>query len=91
MIAKVTPTDKPGKLLEGRLANLSAHGISLILPSELPAGTNVNVQWGTVNFRGQIIYCEPHGKEFRAGLQVEEPIYDATLNRKDEKSATSPS
>jgi hypothetical protein len=84
MIATITGIDEPGISMKGRLANLSAHGISLILPGELPSGITVNVEWGGSQVRGRLVYCQPHGKEYRAGLQVEDPIYDATLARKDD-------
>ena len=49
----------------------------------------VKVEWGESSFMGQLIYCEPKGNEFRAGLKVEDPIYDATIDRKDEKNPNS--
>jgi len=90
MIAKVTCLEEPGFSVEGRLANLSAHGISLILSKEIPVGSAVSVQWGTTNFIGRLVYCEPHGREYRAGLQVEDPIYDASPANKSERSPNSP-
>jgi hypothetical protein len=84
MIATITGVDDPGISMSGRLQNLSAHGLSLILPGELPTGIKVNVEWGTFNVRGTLVYCQPYGKEYRAGL--EDSIYDATLVRNDENN-----
>jgi hypothetical protein len=86
MIATVTGVDDPGISMKGRLQNLSAHGLSLILPGELPTGITVKVEWGTSNVRGILVYCQPYGKEYRAGLEVEDSIYDATLMRNDENN-----
>jgi hypothetical protein len=86
MIATITGIDEPGLSMKGRLANLSAHGLSLILPDELPSGITVKVEWGNSQVQGRLVYCQPYGDEYRAGLQVEDPIYDATLARKDEKN-----
>ena len=76
MTARVTLLDSPDISLMGRLANLSAHGLSLILDRELPAGTSVKVQWGTAEFSGEVIYCRHNGHEFLSGLRVEDPVYD---------------
>jgi len=92
MIAKVTCLEDQGTSMDGRLANLSAHGLSLIIPRELPTGTAVKVQWGNTDFVGQLLYCEPYGNEYRAGLQVDDPIYESTPNPaiKGEKSTNRP-
>ena len=87
MIATITGVDEPGVSMKGRLANLSAHGVSLILPSEIPTDITVKVEWGTSQVQGRLVYCQPYGNEYRAGLQVEGPIYDATLAQKDDKNS----
>ncbi len=84
MIATITSDDDPEIIMKGRLQNLSAHGISLIVPGEIPTGLKVKVEWGSALVRGQLIYCQPYGKEYRAGLEVEDSIYDATFTRKEE-------
>jgi hypothetical protein len=61
---------------KARLADLSVHGLSLILKEKLPAATLVKVEWGAVKFVGELIYCQPRGKEFLAGLKVEDPVYE---------------
>ena len=83
MIATITGVDDPDISMKGRLQNLSAHGISLIVPGEIPSGIPVRVEWGTFHVQGQLVYCKPYGKEYRAGLEIEDSIYDATLARKD--------
>ena len=86
MIATITGVDDPGISMKGRLQNLSAHGLSLIIPGEIPTGITVNVEWGTSSVQGALVYCQSYGKEYRAGLEVEDSIYDATLARNDEKN-----
>ncbi len=82
--AKVSCIDDPGTSLKGRLTNLSAHGLSLILSRELPVGTAVNVEWGSTKIVGEVIYCQTSGAEFIVGLRVEDPVYDATNPPRDE-------
>ncbi len=73
---KVTSLTPPGPPIKGRLANLSAHGLSVIVTRELPPASTIKVEWGEYEFIGELIYCQPHGKEFMAGLTVEAPVYD---------------
>ena len=80
--------DLPGLSVKGRLANLSAHGISLILNCELPPGSAVKVEWGSTVLKGELIYCQPHGQEFLVGLKVEEPVYDTAQSSQSGKSLT---
>ena len=61
---------------KARLADLSVHGLSLILKEKLPASSIVTVKWGMTTFAGELIYCRPHGSEFIAGLKVEDPVYE---------------
>lgn len=61
---------------KARLADLSVHGLSLILKEKLPVGTIVKVEWGTAAFEGELVYCQPHGKDFLVGLKVEDPVYE---------------
>jgi hypothetical protein len=61
---------------KARLADLSVHGLSLILKEKLPVGAIVKVEWGDATFEGELVYCQPHGQEFLAGLKVEDPVYE---------------
>ena len=61
---------------KARLADLSVHGLSLILKEKLPVGSIVRVQWGTVTFMGELVYCQPRGQEFLVGLKVEDSVYE---------------
>jgi len=74
--------------IKGRLANLSAHGLSIILKSELPVGTLLKVEWGSTEFVGELIYCQPYGSEFLLGLNVETPVYDTKKSVPSRKSTT---
>jgi len=76
LTVNVTCPDLPGSTLKARLADLSVHGLSLILSEELNIGSLLKVEWGTVTFMGELIYCQPHGQEFLVGLKVEDPVYE---------------
>jgi hypothetical protein len=76
LTVKVTCLTPPGTSTKGRLANLSAHGLSLILRHELAAGSAVKVEWDNAYFVGELVYCQPYGDEFLAGLEVEDSVYD---------------
>ena len=72
----VTCPDLPDQAAKGRLADLSVHGLSLILKDELKVGTLLRVEWGNTDFTGELIYCRPHGQEFLIGLRVEDSVYE---------------
>jgi hypothetical protein len=76
LTVNVTCPDLPGSTIKARLADLSVHGLSLIINDELNVGSLLKVEWGTVTFMGELIYCQPHGKEFLVGLKVEDPVYE---------------
>jgi c-di-GMP-binding flagellar brake protein YcgR len=76
LTVKVTCLNPPGTSTKGRLADLSAHGFSLILRRELAAGSAVQVEWDNADFVGELIYCQPYGDEFLAGVEVEDSVYD---------------
>jgi PilZ domain len=72
----VTCLEIGGDTIKARMADLSVHGLSLILNKELHIGSRVRVEWGNLNFTGETVYCENHGKEFLAGLKVEASVYE---------------
>jgi hypothetical protein len=74
---RVNCLDYPGASIKGRLADLSAHGLSLILDRELPSGSAIRVEWGETALTGETVYCQPRGREFLIGLKVNDPVYDA--------------
>jgi len=76
----VTSTEIPGEPVKARMADLSVHGLSLILKKKLHIGSCVKVEWGCLTFTGETIYCETHGKEFLAGLKVEDSVYETARN-----------
>jgi hypothetical protein len=76
LTANVTCSDLPEYKAKARLANLSVHGLSLILPGKLSVGSVAKVEWGTVTFTGEVVYCRPHGKEVLVGLKVDDPVYE---------------
>jgi hypothetical protein len=74
--------------LKGRLANLSAHGLSIILNCELPIGILLKIEWGNTEFVGELIHCQPYGSEFMLGVNVENPVYDTKKSVPSRESAT---
>ncbi len=76
LTVNVTCPELPGSTIKARLADLSVHGLSLILNEELNVGSLLKVEWGNVTFLGELIYCQPHGQEFLVGLKVEDPVYE---------------
>jgi hypothetical protein len=67
--------------IKARLADLSVHGLSVIVSKELTVGAAAKVQWGDVTFVGELIYCKPQGAEFLVGLKVEEPVYETAKSK----------
>ena len=76
LTVNVTCPDLPNSNATARLANLSVHGLSLILNKKLSVGSLAKVEWGTVTFMGEVVYCKPHGKEVLVGLKVDDPVYE---------------
>jgi hypothetical protein len=76
LTVSVTSADLPGHNAKARLADLSVHGLSLILKDKLPVGSSIKVQWGSVSFMGEVVYCQPHRREFLVGLKVEDSVYE---------------
>ena len=76
----VTCIEIPGESIKARMADLSVHGLSLVLNKKLHVGSCVKVEWGCLTFTGETIYCETYGKEFLAGLRVEDSVYETARN-----------
>jgi hypothetical protein len=69
--------EEPRSTLKGRLKNLSAHGLSVILGQELPPDSFARVEWGDTGFNGRLIYCKREKNEFITGFEVADHVYDA--------------
>jgi len=78
LTAQVTCPELPGSSIKARLADLSIHGLSVILNRELPLGSLVRVEWGQAIFEGELVYCTKHGQEFLIGLKIDDPVYPTT-------------
>jgi hypothetical protein len=50
--------------------------LSLILDKKLHVGSMVKVEWASATFVGELVYCQPHGKEFLIGLKVDDAVYE---------------
>jgi len=72
----VSCSDLPGGSCKARLADLSVHGLSLIIREKLPVAAIVKVEWGSSTFLGELVYCETQGEEFLIGLKVEDSVYE---------------
>jgi hypothetical protein len=81
LTVQITCLDLPDYTSKARLADLSVHGLSLILNEELHVGATVKVEWGSLAFIGESIYCNPHGQGFLVGLRVEDPVYETAKKR----------
>jgi len=69
-------SDIPGGSTKARLANLSVHGLSLILDKKLHTGSLARVEWAGGSFVGEVVYCQSHGREILVGLKVEDSVYE---------------
>jgi hypothetical protein len=76
LTVNVICSDLPGGSIKARLANLSVHGLSLILSKKLHVGSMARVEWGSDAFVGEVVYCQSHGKEILVGLKVEDSVYE---------------
>jgi hypothetical protein len=72
----VTPQGGIGMALKGRLKNLSAHGLGVILSRNLPLNSRARIEWGDTCFDGRVIYCKPRAGEFLTGFRVDGTVYD---------------
>jgi hypothetical protein len=46
------------------------------MDKKLHIGSLARVEWGSVTFVGEVVYCQAHGKEVCVGLKVEDPVYE---------------
>jgi hypothetical protein len=76
LTANVTCHEFPEYSARARLANISVHGLSLILDRKLHVGSTAKVEWGSTTFTGEVVYCQPHGNEVLVGLKVDDPVYE---------------
>ena len=75
LTVNVTCSDIPG-ITKARLANLSVHGLSLILDKKLHVGSMSRVEWGCDTFVCEVVYCRTYGIEILVGLKVEDSVYE---------------
>ena len=60
--------------IKGRAADIGAGGLGIIIPTELPAGTDVElvIMSGHAITMGTVRWTSPAGEEFRTGIQFRE-------------------
>jgi hypothetical protein len=68
--------------LDGRASNLSRSGLSLVLPSRIPAGTEVTVELSGAVVSGKVRYSRKTADGVRTGVSI-----DAVLFREAEGAA----
>ena len=68
--------EQPGPVILGHLLNFSAQGTRILLEHEISPGTLVKVEWGGTILLGEVVYCQPQGSEFAAGLELEDALYE---------------
>jgi hypothetical protein len=76
---RVTNLGIPGEPVAGKIVNFSARGLRLLLMDEIAVGAVIKVEWGRTLLLGQVVYCEPEGKDFAAGMELEEAVYDTQM------------
>lgn len=78
-----TPVDREGYLSAGagqtprtrlRILNVSSRGIQITLDERVEPATTVEIEAGDACFLGEVIYCEPLGDGFVAGVEVEHAL-----------------
>lgn len=62
--------------LEGRVIDQQGVAIALAVPSDVPAGTAIQVICGDSMFLGEVRFCRPAGPAFTIGLDIEHALYD---------------
>jgi hypothetical protein len=83
---KITQLEHPYCSFMGTLTNFSAYGVGLLLKQDLPIGCLVKLEWGNTILLGELIYCQPSGNEFVAGLEVEDIVYKSAQLRRIEQA-----
>ena len=63
----------------GRLVNLSARGVQVILNWELAVSSEVKIEWDGTLLLGAVVYCKPQGGEYSIGVALEHAVYDTHL------------
>ena len=57
------------------MVNFSGTGLGLLLESGIPPGTAVKVETEDILLLGEIMYCDPRGDKFTAGLELQHALY----------------
>jgi hypothetical protein len=54
----------------GHILDVSEHGMALLLPSPVPAGSAIKIECGDTLVLGEVSYCIPREGAYRAGLVI---------------------
>jgi hypothetical protein len=54
----------------GQVLDISNFGMALSLPSPVPSGSAIKVEYGDALVLGEVSYCTPRDGAYRAGLVV---------------------
>lgn len=75
--ALMTVLDAPGKVMAGRIADMSGRGMRLMADTALRPGTAVQVDWAEALLLGEVCYCQPvDGGGYALGLSFEHALFD---------------
>jgi hypothetical protein len=76
--------------LDGRASNLSRSGLSLVLPSRIPAGTAVTVELSGAVVSGKIRYSKKVGDGVRTGVAIDAVRFSEPEGKHEPAAARSP-
>jgi hypothetical protein len=72
--------------LPGRVVNVSGRGMRIAIPSPLPDGAAVRVDWENSLVLGEVRYCAKEGSWYMLGIEMEHGLPDlASLARLAER------
>jgi PilZ domain len=73
---RVTVLGRDRYQVHGKAADLSGRGIRILIPVPLPAGDPVRIDLDDTLLLGEVCYCEPEGRGFMIGVQLDQAIND---------------
>jgi hypothetical protein len=65
-------------VVSGFIVNISKSGLCVIVPLHMDLGQVVKMEIGDSVLCGEVLYCQPAGDSFRAGIKLQPPLTEAT-------------
>lgn len=78
----LTELEGPAPPTIGRLANVSATGVAVVVGREYEAGTVLRLECGQTQLFGTVVHCTPAGREFSLGIELEDAVYSGSIRRR---------